>query len=516
MSGFDTLVKLFDQCADCGIRIVRLGRPKVRLHPVFPKLSGGLSFGVHNNSLVNGVRALVERVFRKNVNGKLVPPPPCTAKVIKRLRRFKVLVLKHVGEHRPITREKFLEFYVGRRRDVYARAVESLARAPLTERDFRIDGAFVKAEKHNFTSKPDGTPRAIQPRNPRYNVEVGVYLRPLEHSIYHAIAEVFGGPTVMKGYSAEGVARHLRDMWDGFKRPVAFGLDASRFDQHVRPEMLQWEHSVYAGCFPAAFRKRLRWLLSGQIHNRGYMRTCDGLLKYAVHGSRMSGDMNTALGNCLIMCALVHTLAGERGVRVRLANNGDDCVVICEQQDVSRLTNGLKEWFLDFGFDMKMEPIVRVFEQIEFCQAHPVHDGERWVMVRDPRITLSKDACCVNRDYAKGAAARQWLYAVGECGLSMTGGIPVVQDQYVAFMRSGQAGLRSALVRETGMAMLARGCTRVYREPTVEARVSFWLAFGIAPAQQMCLERHFQGVAQPTDTPPCYAPPRVALGTKLI
>jgi hypothetical protein len=90
--------------------------------------------------------------------------------------------------------------------------------------DFGVKKAFVKAEKINFTAKPDPAPRVIQPRDPRYNVEVGVYLRPLEHSIYRAIAEVYGGPTVMKGYSAEGVAQQMRGMWKSSAVPSRLGL----------------------------------------------------------------------------------------------------------------------------------------------------------------------------------------------------------------------------------------------------------------------------------------------------
>jgi len=389
----------------------------------------------------------------------------------------------------------------------YERAVKSLEERPLTTDDFGVKKAFVKAEKINFTAKPDPAPRVIQPRDPRYNVEVGVYLRPLEHSIYHAIAEVYGGPTVMKGYSAEGVAQQMRGMWDSFRDPVAIGLDASRFDQHVRPEMLEWEHSVYTGCFDKATAARLRWLLRGQIRNKCYLQATDGRAKYRVDGSRMSGDMNTALGNCLIMCALVWTLSQERHTNVRLANNGDDCVVFLERADLERFRRGLGDWFLRYGFKMKVEAPVSVFEQIEFCQAHPVWDGASWVMVRDPRTTLSKDACCVVKDYGWGPAAQKWLHAVGECGTAMTGGIPVVQEQYQAYLRHGQVCKTPiAVVAETGMAMLSRGCARVYREPTEAARVSFYLAFGVMPSQQVAYEQRLQLVAFPVPESPCIGP----------
>lgn len=506
-SGVETATDSKVHFAQCGIRCKSIGLPRGRLHPVFPGLGGTQIFGVHNNSVNNGARALVERVFLSpDSSGLLQAPPPCLARPSFTLKRFKHALLARVGQHRPISREDFLAYYKGRRYDVYARAVRDLEINPVTEGDFGVKKAFVKAEKINFTAKPDPAPRVIQPRDPRYNVEVGVYLRPLEHAVYKATADLYGGPTVMKGYNAEGVANELRGMWESFTDPIAVGLDASRFDQHVRPEMLRWEHSVYLGCFPQRYRARLRWLLSGQINNKCHMRVTDGVLKYKVDGSRMSGDMNTALGNCLIMCALVWTRAKELGIRVRLANNGDDCVVVMERRHYQAFANRLGDWFLRYGFKMKIEEPCRTFEHIEFCQAHPVFDGSVWVMVRNPLTTISKDACCVNRDFASGTAARKWLHAVGECGLAMTGGIPVCQAQYQAFLRHGVAGLgENEVLSTTGMYHLSRGCSRRVQDITDAARVSFFLAFGLTPHEQRALEAAFSEVEFLVPASPCIA-----------
>lgn len=506
--GFETKVDCRPYLNTCGIRLNLRGVPRVRMAPVFRGVSGPCIFGVHNNSTNNGIRALVERVFRSpDERGVYQPPPPCTAQPHLTLEGFRRKVVRTIGVHRPMSKEHFCATYSGRRRQVYERAVQSLEERELTVHDFGVKKAFVKAEKINFTAKPDPAPRVIQPRDPRYNVEVGVYLKGLEHPIYKGIEQVYGGPTVMKGLSAEGVAQAMRDMWDEFRDPVAIGLDASRFDQHVRVEMLRWEHSVYESCYDAKHRRRLRWLLSGQLRNKCYMQCDDGRLRYVVSGSRMSGDMNTSLGNCLIMCALVHRLAEERGVKVRLANNGDDCVVFLERRDCARFSDGLGAWFLTYGFKMKVEAPVDVFERVEFCQAHPVFDGEKWIMVRNPLTTLSKDAICVVRDYGHGLAAKKWLYAVGECGLSMTGGIPVVQEHYSAFLRHGVSGLEgNAVVQETGMAHLARGLHRGYREPTEDARYSFWLAFGINPSHQRAYEARLREVRFSIPDSPCIGP----------
>lgn len=477
------------------------------MYPSFPGLAGRCRFGVHNNSGINGIRALVERVYLSpNKEGLLVPPPKCIANVVSNLSGFKAQLLKAVGGARPLSREQFVSYYTGRRRLVYERAAASLAARPLTRAEFGVRNAFVKAEKVNFTSKPDPAPRVIQPRDPRYNVEVGVYLKHIEHKIYDGIKEIYGGPTVMKGYNAQEVATHMRDMWDGFNDPVAVGLDASRFDQHVRPEMLAWEHSVYLGLYHGTDRERLKWLLSGQIRNKCQMRTNDCRVKYTVDGSRMSGDMNTALGNCLIMCALIHRLAQEKGVKVRLANNGDDCVVICEKRCLSRLLLGLDEWFRSYGFNMKQEIPVSCFEEIEFCQSHPVAAEGGWIMVRNPWVSISKDSICTVRDYGHGAAARKWLRAVGECGANMAGGLPMLDAYYAAYLRHGEGHHNPTVVVESGMYMLSKGLHRVGMLVSDEARVSFFKAFGVSPSWQRSFEDHMHGVSFEVPTSPCIRP----------
>jgi len=108
---------------------------------------------------------------------------------------------------------------------------------------------FVKYEKTDRTTKEDPVPRVISPRDPKYNIQLGRYLKPIEERIFKALGKMFGHPTVMKGMDTDRTASVLHEKWDHFNNPVAIGLDASRFDQHVSLEALKFEHSVYAACF---------------------------------------------------------------------------------------------------------------------------------------------------------------------------------------------------------------------------------------------------------------------------
>jgi hypothetical protein len=350
---------------------------------------------------------------------------------------------------------------------------------------------FPKSEKINFSRKPDPAPRVIQPRSPRYNVEVGRSLKKMENALKDGHSRMWGGPTVMKGYNANATAMEMRKMWDQFNRPVAISIDAVRFDQHVSADALEYEHSVYLDCVPQRDRATLARLLRWQIQNRGFYRGADGTIKYEVLGRRMSGDMNTGMGNCLLMCTLFWTYLKQHGIRGRLANNGDDCVLIVESHNLRRINDTLSQFFLEAGFVLTVEKPVYVFEEIDFCQCHPVQVPGGWRMVRDPRTAVDKDLTTqLNISDDKGFAA--WRSAMGQCELALGSGIPVWQCFAEMLLRdtSGPAPTIE-LIHSSGMSFLCGNMTAKHAPIAVETRVSFWRAFGITPDMQQTMETTF-------------------------
>lgn len=470
------------------------GKAKTRTSYQLVGLGLPRKYGVHNNTLVNLRRGLVERVFNvEGPTGLQRPPQPVEGLLSRNLAPYMTQLRSVLPVTAPSTPEQFVECYRGDRRwRVYENARLSLQAQPVDRRDARLK-TFVKAEKVDFTTKADPAPRVIQPRNPRYNLEVGRYLKKLEHQIFEAISGVNGGiPVVMKGYNAHGTAELLRRKWDMFNSPVAIGLDASRFDQHVSIDALKWEHGVYLSCFKGQDRVELAKLLSWQLHNKGVGTAVDGYIKYSVDGCRMSGDMNTGLGNCLLMCAMVWSYCNSKGIVHQLANNGDDCVVICERKDLAKFMNGLQQWFLDMGFTMKIEEPVYTFEKIEFCQTQPVWGGDRWVMTRNPWKCIPKDLMTF-LDVNRPEVAHGWLAAIGECGLSLSGGLPVLQEFYSALLRNSRGGrVAKHPALESGFFRLARGMGRRASDISDATRVSFWEAFGILPSTQEQLEEEYK------------------------
>lgn len=427
------------------------------------------------------------------------PIPPAREAFGGWLKTFRNKVIKRCPKLTPIDKEKFASYYEGQKRKIYENARKSLNRLDVEEKDSFIT-AFMKKEKLNFTAKTDPDPRVIQPCHPRYNAELGRFIKPMESVLCKGVAKVFKHPTITKGMNVDEVGRVLREKWEMFANPVAVGLDAARFDQHVGVVALEFEHFFYSALMKnkedrVFLEKMLKW----QLKTTGFAYTRDSKITFEIEGGRKSGHPNTGLGNCLISCAMIWAYAKEKDIKVALANNGDDCVVFMDKKDLSTFTRSAYEWFYRRGFTMEIEKPVFQFEQVVFCQSQPVNTGSGYRMVRDPRTSMSKDAVCmvpVQNENAYGA----WLTAVGECGLALAGDMPVLNAYYNCLYRNGKrmcplgSKINKHPVMDTGMARMAWGLHPRFAEPNPDARASFYWAFGVLPDAQVDFERYYNSL----------------------
>lgn len=458
----------------------------------------GVQFRVHNSDINTALRGLLERVFfhwETNLAGVRVmarPFRPSYPTVCNILGVARSDLLRKTGRVTPLTREQFLAPLSGSHKARYVEAADSVELNPVTQKDAYMS-TFVKAEKLNITAKQDPDPRVIQPRTPRYCYAVGLFVKAVEPAIYRALNRLFGSKTVMKGLNADQRGRAIHKAWTKYSNPVAVGLDASRWDQHVSMALLRLEHSVYTSMIHDSEFARL---LEMQLVSRGFVRADDGEIKYTVEGSRMSGDMNTALGNVLLMCLCVYAYLRTKNFPASLINDGDDCVVICEKENLPQFGD-LTNWFARLGIVMKVEAPVYELEGIEFCQSHPVEVyPDVWRMIRNPNVVLDKDQCVVNpvtsqidHDYYRNA--------IGMCGLALAGDVPVFCEFYPMLMRGTKMSKRLQQKLDerrpkTGMDYLALGMNACKREPWWGCRVSFAKAFGIWPDMQVALEESFR------------------------
>jgi hypothetical protein len=205
--------------------------------------------------------------------------------------------------------------------------------------------------------------------------------------------------------------------------------------------------------------------------------------------------MNTGLGNCIIMCGMVYSYARHRGVDIKLMNNGDDCMVFMESENLQSFSDGLEQWFLELGFRMVAEAPVYDISAIEFCQMRYIRTGNGEIMVRNIPTAIRKDALSII-PLTTQRVARQWLGAVGECGLALCAGVPVMQEFYRMYHRMGvKSKIRESVAFKTGIHMLMDGLTADTDEVTEEARYCVWEAWDLLPDVQICLEETYRSMS---------------------
>lgn len=472
------------------LRVVRNGQPcKQRKYHVVSRMGDNHNLGVFNNNVSAVERAMVERYFLCKVGDNFLPALQTTRDDwnTPALRAFSVGCSDYVRQlATKVSLRQVVNSYSGAKRRVYENALRSLYRKPINRKDANLR-PFTKFEKQDLSKAP----RIINPRSPRYNLMLGQYLKLTEKTYFKAINRAWGEHTthtVIKGLNTLESAAVLRQKWDRFRDPVALGLDATKFDMHVSVHALQYEHGVYNDTFRDA---ELAMLLGWQCDNKGVAYCPDGSVAFRMPGTRSSGDLNTSLGNCIIMCALLYEMCTQLRLPSELANNGDDCVLIFERAELERVLECVPDFFRRKGFRMTVEDPVHEFEQIEFCQSQPVRLEAGWCMVRNVRTCLKKDPMCL-LPIQNDRIWRKWLGAVGECGMASVPGCPVLSSFYRAFLRNGRTATRRFInhaFRNTGV---VERMTLVKSDYISEgARASFARAFNISPDYQLALEHYF-------------------------
>lgn len=449
-------------------RIVRCQPPVLGVYPVF----------THSDCICNEIIAIHNRVLG-------VTPDPTDyginilRKSLKRLARCAEKVV-------PITHQQFVDTYTGRRRARYQQAADELQTKPFSFSDAKIT-AFVKAEKFDPFAKINPDPRVIQFRSPRYNVLLGSYLKPMEKNIYK-----LRGPTglrcIAKGLNNQQRAILLKKKMELFEDPVVVPLDGSRWDKHIHSRVLELEHKYYSNLCEDPFLDRL---LKCQLKNKCY--TNSGIV-YEVDGNRMSGDMNTALGNCLLMVAMCYAAMRELVVlRWDLLDDGDDCLLIVERSELSKLST-LPNVFLAFGQELTLGREVGELSGVVFCQSKVVHIDGVPRFVRDWKKVLSGAA----GGFAKwndGKLVRPMLKAIGDCELALNQGVPILEAFARACLRNSHgASAPKGFADDDHYNYVARGLPDRQLGGTLDfaARESFAEAFDVSPEWQ----EHIEGVLE--------------------
>jgi len=465
---------------------------KRKITRFLPSTTGLWAPYTHRDCTCNELVALRNRVIGA------VPEP--TADGLKRLDAEARLLSRQLPKTYQISYEHFVDHYSGMRKKRYQQACDSLQVRPLDVKRESGIKAFVKAEKFGpLKVNPD--PRMIQARCPRYNVEIGRYLKPIEHHLYRLRSERTGLPLLGKGLSMLDRGRTLKKIWESFRNPVCVSLDGSRWDQHIHADVLRVEHSMYLRCCNDPLFAEL---LEAQIRN--VCKTANGY-KYVAYGRRMSGDMNTALGNCVLMIAMCRAYIRKLGIVAEIFDDGDDVLLITERKHLKRILATAKDEFLSYGQEVKVENISFHLEDVEWCQGHPVAGPAGYQMVADWRKILSQSSSGI-RYWHEDKTRYDMGFSVGQCLMALYPGIPIIGKYAEVLCRAGKLN-RDIFEVDWIHKVRAGGLdgklgSLQYQEPSALTRASFSRAFGIDEIDQIHIEQdleHFSIGAGLTDGP---------------
>lgn len=464
-----------------------------RVYYALPCITGENDLGVFNNTLNAACVALTERYLNLKVDGVLTKPIRCEKGIflVSEAMTYVAELSRKCYNAHVYSRREVVDMYTGQKRLLYLNAMDSLDYEPLTKRDSFLK-TFIKFEKCNLMKAP----RIINPRSTRYTLELARYLKKLEKPVYRAINKIFRSHTehtVVKGLNVVESAAVIRSKWERFSDPVFVGGDITKLDMHIGEEALRFEHLVYNKIFRS---RKLARLLRWQLRNRGRAYFKDGCVSFKMAGTRSSGDINTSMGNVIIVCYVIWCAVRELGLECELLNNGDDFGMIFERKWLTAVVDHLPLCFRKHGFVLEMEEPVDEFERIEFCQTKPVWCGEMWRMCRLPQTVFKKDTICTV-SIPNERMWRKWLGAVGDCGEFLTRGLPVLPRFYAMYQRSGSKYSEAELQRffkNTSMFQSRHSLSHFSSDVSWDARVSFHRAFGILPDDQIALEAYFDSI----------------------
>jgi hypothetical protein len=433
--------------------------------------------------------------------------PQPTRQDIRRLNYVVDSIVSRLGTRSKVDFTIWGKHYTGMKRQRYLRAIDSLIERPLCRKDAYIQ-AFVKLEK---LTDPYKDPRMIQARGARYNVELGNYLKSFEHDLYH-LQGLRNDPwfpkgrIIVKGMNNTARACLLEQHWNSLKRPVQLALDCSRFDGHVSSELLRVEHRLYERLFHGD--PHLMRMLAWQRRNVCFTRSG---LRYQVDGRRMSGDMNTALGNCILMIVMMASVMKQLGLKPsdwRMADDGDDCCIMVEEDKAGLVLGGIRECFKRLGHDLKVESVAREFSQVTLCSGRPIRVGGKRVMVLNPYRAIGKSRVGIKTRDPK--FLRDYVHTMGVCQLALYSGVPVLQAHALALKRASNKMLRelpgSYLYR---LGFMERPDLVRATVVSLESRIDFAASFGISVDDQIMIEQWYArlspeqllGLAPPREVP---------------
>lgn len=370
----------------------------------------------------------------------------------------------------PCSYWSIINSYVGRKRNTYMRAYEDIQTHGFLK-SWAIVNMFVKPDKYPLAAAYDKAPRAIQYRRPAFNLILARYLHPVEKWLYEQLSPT-GFRFIAKGLNNVDRAIELKRQSDSFSNPCYILLDHSAFDSSITQDHLKMCHKFYSKLIKS---RTLQKLLRCQLVNKGYSRHG---IKYKVTGTRMSGDFDTALGNCIVNYVALRSWLKMAKVRGEILLDGDDSIVTVERSNLARLDMG---HFSKFGLTTKIN-VVHEITSVDFCQAIYL-PSEPPRFARNPLRALSRYNISIRNYHGEGWFRYLAGIGLGEAAVSV--GVPILEA-----IGHKLAALSTAPIFDTETWYKSnQSGTKV--AITDEVRMHYYSAYGIAPEQQIAIESDY-------------------------
>lgn len=417
----------------------------------------------HNGCLCNQVIALTHR--------HQIETPVC-----QDLDEFEPLIDELVKgvKLEPWTYQQVIDGYIGQWKQKYKSARASLLSNGL-QPWHSILTLFVKDDKEH--GQPEKAGRAIQYRSPEFCLSQAVYTKAVEEWFYDLVEK--DGSIIVGKKDGYAVAKALETKFQNYKRPVALEADASKFDTCVDIKWLKKILQILFRIFPKKHRKQLYKLWSQTFINRGRSRKG---LKYKTWGTRASGDMDTGLGNSIIMYLMLRQWLKLANVNGSILVNGDDSVVVIEHEDLNKMRD--MTCFNRWGFNMKLG-VAHGLHEVEFCQSKVIRSDYGLVMARNPVRVMRRTGWTTT--YRRDQ--KRFLLGLGLCENAASFGVPIAGPLAKLMIQAGGGTpIFSGSYEYETFRKLDSPWKHLPMSISGETRVSYWQAWGITPEEQIKIE----------------------------
>lgn len=426
----------------------------------------------HNGCLCNEIIALQYR--------HQVATPPVLDEIDKNI--FLELLKNNPIQLHPWKKWRVINTYQGAWKHKYMAAKEKLDNFGWSD-SYAIINLFTKDDLE--LDSPLKAPRAIQYRHPCFMLQHGTFIKPIEKWFY-SLKDEYDTRIVGKADSFT-LANDLIQKSLQFSDPVFLLLDASKFDSCVDIKWLKYTHWCYQKLFKSG-NKMLRKLCQLTIINRGRSRRG---IRYRTSGTRMSGDMDTGLGNSIIMWTLLKGFLLHLQIKGSIYVNGDDSVVVIERRNLSKTKD--MAYFKRFGFNMKYE-VATSLSEVEFCQARLLETDYGFTMARNPARIIGKMGWSTASYGAR--KVRSHVHTLGLCERAASWGVPIASSIATAFIEAtpwAKFRVLNTWLREY-YASMQKWWKQGAPVISMQTRVNYENTWGITVAEQIAFENSIKVV----------------------